>query len=260
MEPRVSDPNPSRWDPALYDTAHAFVWQLASGVMDLLHAQPGERVLDLGCGTGHLTHDIAKTGADVVGVDRSADMVAAAKAAFPDMDFRVMDALRLEFDRPFDAVFSNAALHWIPRADVVAANIARVLRPGGRFVAEFGGKGNIQCILAGLREAIHSETGRAVVNPWYFPTVAQYASVLERAGLEVVFAGLFDRPTPGEGPNALRNWLSMFCGTMLESVPADKRDAVVARCEENCRPALFRDGVWVADYRRLRVMANKPGA
>lgn len=215
--------------------------------------------MDLGCGTGELTQTIAESGATVVGVDRSPEMIVAAKAAHPTLDLRVMDALHLAFDEPFDAVFSNAALHWIPRADVLARNIAAVLKPGGRFVAEFGGKGNIRTILAGLREAIKVETGRAVVNPWYFPTVAEYATVLEHAGLEVTLASLFDRPTPGEGPDALRNWLKMFCGTMIDSLPEDKREAVITHCEENCRPALFKDGVWIADYRRLRVMAVKPG-
>jgi trans-aconitate methyltransferase len=258
MNTPQADPNPTRWDPNLYTSGHGFVWRLAAGLVDLLHPEAGERILDLGCGTGQLTQTIAESGARVVGVDRSPDMIAAAKITYPALDLRVMDALHLAFEEPFDAVFSNAALHWIPRPDEVAHNIAKALKPGGRFVAELGGKGNIHTILAGLREAIKVETGRAVVNPWYFPTVAEYATVLEHAGLEVTLATLFDRPTPGEGPGALRNWLKMFCGTMIDSLPEGKREAVIARCEENCRPALFREGVWVADYRRLRVMAVKP--
>ena len=242
----------------MYTASHSFVWQMAHSLVDLLNPQPGERIMDLGCGTGQLTQTLAESGATVVGVDRSPDMIAAAKAAFPDLDLRVMDALHLTCDQPFDAVFSNAALHWIPRADVVAHNVVNVLRPGGRFVAEFGGKGNIHSILAGLREAIHTETGRMVMNPWYFPTIAEYALILEHAGLEVTFAQLFDRPTPGEGPDALRNWLHMFCGPMLDAIPDGQREAVIYRCEDNCRAALFRDGIWVADYRRLRVMAVKP--
>lgn len=258
MDTSHTDPNPSRWDPGLYDASHAFVWQMAAGLVDMLDPKPGERILDLGCGTGHLTNDLAAGGATVVGVDRSPDMISAARSVYPDIEFVVMDALHLEFNEPFDAVFSNAALHWMPRAEAVAASIVRVLKPGGRFVAEFGGKGNIKAILAGLREAIHAVTGRVVVNPWYFPTVAEYALVLEHARLEVTFASLFDRPTPGEGPDALRHWLAMFCGTMLDAVPDDKREAVIERCEENCRPTLYQDGVWVADYRRLRVVAVKP--
>jgi trans-aconitate 2-methyltransferase len=258
METPHTDPNPAQWDPGLYTRAHSFVWQAAHSLVDLLNPQPGERIMDLGCGTGQLTRTLADSGATVVGVDRSPEMIEAAKAAYPGLDLRVMDALHLTSDEPLDAVFSNAALHWIPRADVVARNIVNILRPGGRFVAEFGGKGNIRTILAGLREAIHTETGRMVMNPWYFPTIAEYAAVLERAGLEVTFAQLFDRPTPGEGPDAMRNWLRMFCGTMLDAIPGEKREAVISRCEDNCRPSLFRDGVWVADYRRLRVMAIKP--
>ena len=246
------------WDADLYDGKHAFVFGFGQDLVSLLAPQPGERVLDLGAGTGHLTAAIAAAGATVVGIDASPEMVAAARRQHPGLEFFEGDARSFPRPGPFDAVFSNATLHWIPDATAVARNVAAHLRPGGRFVAEFGGHGNIAHIIAGLGQAAEEVAGVRISNPWYFPMVGAYAGLLERCGLEVRFAQLFDRPTRlDEGERGMQNWLAMFAGPVLGQVPESRRAAVIRRAEELMRPELFRDGAWLADYRRLRVAAYR---
>jgi SAM-dependent methyltransferase len=253
----MSETDPQRWDAALYRDRHAFVFQKAADLIDVLAPRGGERVLDVGCGTGELTAGIASRGADVLGVDASADMVAAATKAFPQVRFVVADARALPFDGGFDAVFSNATLHWVRDADAAAGSIARALKPGGRFVAEFGGHGNVAGIVRAIDAALADLSLPRVPLPWYYPTVGQYASVLERAGLEVRRAELFDRPTDLAGPHGLRNWVTMFGGAYLASVPDARRDAFFAALESYA-PQLRNADAWFADYRRLRVVAVKP--
>src|SRR5688572_29408085 len=142
------------WDPDLYQSAHAFVWERAADLIDLLAPRPGERVLDLGCGTGQLTAQIAEGGATVLGVDRSPEMIAQARRNFPHLPFQVGDATTFSTDEPFDAVFSNATLHWVKPPAAAAARVFAALRPGGRFVAEFGGRGNVGRVCAALRHAM----------------------------------------------------------------------------------------------------------
>jgi len=182
------------WNPKLYDDRHAFVWRHGAALIDLLAPRPGDVVLDLGCGTGHLTAKIAEAGATVLGVDSSAEMIAEARRAYPALAFEVGDARHLTFDGSFDAVFSNAVLHWVTEPDLAVAGIARALKPGGRFVAEFGGRGNVRAIMTALHSAAEEVGGEAVESPWYYPSVGEYTAVLERHGLEVTFAPLFDRP------------------------------------------------------------------
>jgi len=156
-------------------------------------------------------------------------------------------------------VFSNAVLHWVKDADFAAAGVARALKPGGRFVAEFGGRGNVRAVMTALNVAIEQTIGETVEAPWYYPSVGEYAGLLERHGLEVTFATLFDRPTPLDGPDGLRRWVEMFCGTYLTRIPWGRWDEFLARVEDAARPHLYRAGGWVADYRRLRVVAVRPG-
>jgi trans-aconitate methyltransferase len=246
------------WDPKLYDGKHGFVTELGRDLIDLLAPRPGERVLDLGCGTGDLAAAIAELGAKVVGLDASSEMLAAARAKFPAHEFVHGDAASFRFDEPFDAVFSNAALHWVPDAEGVARSIASALRPGGRFVAEFGGRGNISAVVNGVRRAAVEVAHVEVQRRQYYPSVGEYTGLLERHGFEVRSAALFDRPTPlADEDRGLRLWLTMFWQDLLEAVPADGRDAVLTRSEELLRPTCFRDGAWVADYRRLRIVAVK---
>ncbi len=248
------------WDANLYNAKHDFVWKYGSDVVSLLAPKTGERILDLGCGTGHLTAQIAASGAQVTGVDRSAEMVAAARLAYPNLKFEIADARNLTFRDEFDAVFSNATLHWIHTPELVLQGISRALAPGGRFVAELGGKGNIRAMQDAFDRALE-EMGaakRGEVQQWYYPSVSEYATLVERNGLEVRFITLFDRPTGlADGSAGMRNWIAMFCADYLAKAGEEGRERFIGRVEELLRPKLFRDGQWWADYRRLRLAAYK---
>jgi trans-aconitate 2-methyltransferase len=248
------------WDAGLYNAKHDFIWKYGSDVVSLLDPRAGERILDLGCGTGHLSAQIAEFGAQVVGVDRSAEMVAAARAAYPNLKFEVADARRLAYREEFDAVFSNAALHWIHEPELVFQGVWRALRPGGRFVAELGGKGNVREMQDAMDRAL-DELGAArpgEVQPWYFPSVSEYVTVAEKNGFEVRLITLFDRPTAlADGAAGLRNWIVMFGAEYLAKAGEVKREEFLRRVEELLRPKLFRDGQWWGDYRRLRIVACK---
>jgi trans-aconitate methyltransferase len=249
----------SQWNAGLYDDKHSFVWKMAAGLLELLEAKPGERILDLGCGTGHLTSQIAATGAKVIGVDRSRDMIQQAREKYSTLQFEVMDAREISFAEPFDAVFSNATLHWIKEAEKVIVGVAKVLRPCGRFVAEFGGQGNVAELLAATERA-WSKLGLPGPrpDPWYYPSIAEYSELLEKRGLKVSYATQFDRPTPLEdGERGLQNWLEMFGSALFETLPADHHAQVLRSVELEARPRLFHNGQWVMDYRRLRILASK---
>ena len=245
----------TQWDAALYDDKHSFVWKRGASLIELLAPQADERVLDLGCGTGHLTARIAETGAEVVGIDSSPEMIAEAQRLFPGIPFGVADARTFTFDEPFDAVFSNAVLHWVKPPEQAVACIRRALEPGGRFVAEFGGRGNVAAIVSSLDAASRAIGLGSWEHPWYYPSIGEYAQILERAGLEVTHAVLFDRPTPLEGEDGLRHWAEMFARDLVGRVPAGNRETFFRHAEDAARPTLHRDGTWFADYRRLRVVA-----
>jgi trans-aconitate methyltransferase len=243
------------WDAEAYDDKYAFVWQYGASLVELLAPKPGERILDLGCGTGHLTAQIAQAGTAVVGLDHSPEMLEQARRAFPRQEFVQGDARDFAFAEPFDAIFSNAALHWVRPPEAVARCLRDALRPGGRFVVELGGRGNVQRVLAVLRETAERMGMTPHLPHSYFPSVSEYATLLEAAGLEVRSALLFDRPTPLQGADGLRDWVKMFRGPTLESLPAGRREKFLQAMEQAARPELFRDGGWVADYRRLRITA-----
>lgn len=249
----------TQWNAGLYDEKHSFVWKMAAGLLELLAAQPGECILDVGCGTGHLTSQVAASGAQVTGVDRSPEMIRQAREKYPELSFAVMDAREMEFSTPFDAVISNATLHWIKEPERAIASIGKALRPGGRFVAEFGGKRNNEQFIDALNRAWNSLSlpGKPP-NPWYYPGIAEYSGLLEHHGFEVTYATLFDRPTPlDDGERGLRNWMEMFCGSVLGALAEAQREALKARIEQEARAALHRDGQWVMDYRRLRIVARR---
>jgi len=250
----------NQWNAAEYDAKHAFVYEKAKGLVELLAPKAGERILDLGCGTGVLTTEIAGRGAEILGVDRSEEMIVQARKKFPALPFETLDARELRFEAEFDAVFSNAVLHWIPEAEQVIAGVARALKPGGRFVAEFGGKGNIQRLVAGFHGAFSALGMRPPdeVGPWFYPSVAEYAGLLERHGLEVREASLFDRPTVlEEDERGLENWIRVFRQTFLEKMGEENAQRWIREVERQCRAELFKDGSWELDYRRLRIAAWK---
>lgn len=245
---------PPHWNPARYAEHARFVSDLGLPVVDLLSPRPGERILDLGCGDGALTARLVERGASVVGVDASAEMVAAAVAR--GLDARVMDGTELTFDGEFDAVFSNAALHWMNDADRVIDGVWRTLRPGGRFVAEMGGHGNTATLLDAVESAL-ARHGATMPARWYFPTAESYRAHLEARGFIVQDLSLFARPTPL--PGELVTWLDTFLTATLDALPTVTRRMIVSEIEESLRPRL-RDaqGRWVLDYVRLRFKAVKP--
>jgi trans-aconitate methyltransferase len=245
------------WDPQRYQGKHSYVWQFGASLLELLQPRAGERILDVGCGTGQLTAEISRTGAQVIGLDNSAEMLAEARKNYPQLQFVAGDAANFHFPEQFDAVFSNAALHWVRDHAAAAQAIAGAIRPGGRFVTEFGGKGCIASIVSAMREVFGAEADRRC--PWNFAGVGEFAPLLERNGLEVRQASLFDRPTPVEGEHGIEDWLRMFCASYFQGLIAEQVREALAHLTARLRPALYRDGVWTLDYRRLRIVAVKTG-
>jgi len=252
----MSEPS-QQWDACGYAENARFVADLGMPVVDLLAPRPGERILDLGCGDGALTEKLAAAGCDVVGADASAELVEAARAR--GLDVRLMNGETLTFDREFDAVFSNAALHWMRRPDVVIEGVHRALKPGGRFVGEFGGAGNVARIASAL-EAVLDRRGYdgKAANPWYFPSADDYAAKLAGHGFRVRSAELIDRPTPL--PTGMAGWLATFAGSFIAHIPENEHGAVLNEVLDEISPHLMKpDGTWYADYVRLRFSAEKPG-
>ena len=247
------------WDASRYDSAHSFVWERGRGVVELLAPAQGERILDLGCGTGHLTSQIAESGAEIVGIDSSEDMVRVASENYPHIRFEVADARSLPFEGEFEAVFSNAVLHWVRPPEAVVDSVRRALRPGGRFVAEFGGENNIRTIMCAVGEALDTleRNGTEVYRPnKYFPPLDEYISLLESRDFRVAYSDHFERPTPLDGgEEGMRRWLRMFGWDYLAPLSPEQCEQVVANIENATRPTLYADGGWTADYWRIRFEA-----
>lgn len=247
------------WDTLRYDDSFGYVVENGAKLVDLLAPRPGERVLDLGCGTGTVTAEIAARGATTVGLDADADMIAAARAKHPELNFEVGDGHSFATGKPYDAVFSNAALHWMLDPEAVIARVRKALLPGGRFVAEMGAAGNVAAIIEATRTA-RAELGldAGPRDPWYFPTPARHATRLEAAGFTVRLMHYFVRDTPlTRCPDGPADWLRMFGGDrLLAGAPAEQLDRVLARVNELTRASLLHDGQWwLHDYTRLRFVA-----
>lgn len=245
------------WDAERYRRDAAFVPALGSAILDWLQPRPGERILDLGCGDGTLSLRLAGAGAVVVGVDSAPDMVRAAREK--GIDARRLDARALPFEAEFDAVFSNAVLHWIRDGmEEVLAGVARALRPGGRFVGEMGGFGNVAAITTALLAVLERRgvDGRGVL-PWSFPGPEGWRQRLVRAGFEVGRLELVPRPTRLEA--GMGAWLDLFAAPFFAALPADQRAAAREEAVRLLEPSLRDEaGVWYADYVRLRFLATRP--
>jgi SAM-dependent methyltransferase len=244
------------WDPERYARNARFVAELGAPVVELLSPQPGERILDLGCGDGALSIKLVEAGCDVVAVDASAQQIEAAKKL--GLDARVMDGENLVVENEFDAVFSNAALHWMRNApDKVIAGVHRALKPGGRFVAECGGYGCVNKIKTALVAALNRRgiDGEAA-SPWYFPTVEDYSQRLVKGGFAPTYIALIPRPTPL--PGDVTAWLETFAENFTRPLPPADHPAFLAEVQESLRPQLCdAEGKWTADYVRLRFAARK---
>jgi len=247
------------WNAALYDTKHSFVSKFGEHLLDLLEAKKGERILDLGCGTGDLAWKLYELGVDVVGIDKSENMINQAKAKYPGLTFEVKDVLNLGYRNEFDAVFSNAVLHWIKPPKQALINIYQALKENGRFVAEFGGKGNVKTITDAIRNELNKLGMEELADqfPWYFPSIGEYSSLMEEVGFRVVFAQHFDRPTPLHGENGVKNWIEMFAGSLFNSLTNETKNLIFTNVENNLKNVIYKNGIWFADYKRIRVIGIK---
>lgn len=244
------------WNANLYDQNHSFVSKYGNSLIELLAPKQGEKILDLGCGTGDLAKKLYDVGVNIVGVDKSNNMIREAMGKYPSVTFMVRDVIDLGYNIEFDAVFSNATLHWIKQPKQALHCIYQSLKSGARFVAEFGGKGNVQII---TDEIIHQFKKLGIEYkmeqfPWYYPSIGEYTSLMEEIGFRVVFAQHFDRPTPLEGENGLKNWIEMFGSQMFESIDKDRKDYIITKVQNNLKESLYKDGNWIADYKRIRVI------
>ncbi|WP_449620449.1 class I SAM-dependent methyltransferase [Robertmurraya sp. Marseille-Q9965] len=247
------------WNANLYDGKHAFVSQYGQNLIELLAPKTGEKILDLGCGTGDLANQLFENGLDVVGVDNSVNMVELAKNKYPQIKFIVQDATNLAFDNEFDAVFSNATLHWVKPPIQALHGIYHSLKPGGRFVAEFGGKGNVQTISDEIVMQIEAAgfNFKEEYFPWFYPSIGEYTALMEEVGFRVTFAQHFDRPTPLSGDDGLRNWIQMFASHFFTSVPEENRAHILTKIENQLKGRLYKEDNWIADYKRIRVIGRK---
>lgn len=249
----------TQWNASLYDQKHDFVSKFGANLVDVLAPQTLEHILDVGCGTGDLANEIASFGAIVRGMDASKEMIGSAQQKYPTLAFETQDAATMDYTNQFDAVFSNAALHWMKQQEKVLANIYRALKPHGRFVAEMGGQGNIASIVGALRQSMVELQlpYKEQYFPWFFPAAEDYQAMLENAGFTVQMMTLYERPTPLQGVDGLCNWLVMFSNNILQHVSDVDKELVYAKCEELLKPTNYQNKQWIADYWRLRFVATK---
>lgn len=247
------------WNANLYDQNHSFVSKYGNNLIDLLALKEGEKILDLGCGTGDLAKKMYDIGGNVVGIDNSQNMINQALVKYPEIKFVLRDVTDLGFNSEFDAVFSNATLHWVKQPKLGLQSIYRSLKSSGRFVAEFGGKGNVQIITNEIINQINQSGIEFNMEqiPWYYPSIGEYTSLMEDAGFRVTFAEHFDRTTPLDGEHGLRNWIKMFGNTFFEGIDEERTESIITKVENNLKGILYINGKWIADYKRIRVMGLK---
>lgn len=242
-----------QWDAEDYKQNFSFVPEYGEAVMDLLTVEKGSHVVDLGCGNGALTEQLAARGYDVLGVDASPEMLALARQSHPELSFAAGNALDFELEAPADAIFSNAVLHWIDadRQQEMLDHIASQIRVGGQFVCEFGGKDCAEAVHSTLTE-VFAAHGLTYCRTFYFPTIGEYAPMMEAAGLRVRYAILFDRPTRQQTEDGLADWIRMFDKAPFEGVDPALADTMIQEAVERLRPVLYHDDAWYVDYTRIR--------
>jgi trans-aconitate methyltransferase len=247
------------WNADLYSSKHNFVFKYGEDLIGWLQPKAGERILDVGCGTGELTYELSKSGATIIGIDASEQMINKAKQQFSNIQFFVKNATNFSFNKLFDAAFSNATLHWINNQLEALQCIYNSLKEGGRFVFEMGGKHNIESIHSAVKKAM-AEAGLEDKIPTvsnYFPSVAEQTKLLEQAGFTISDVAYFKRPTVLQGEDGMRNWIVQFCTFFFTQIPAADTEEIINNAVEILRPNNFKSGTWYADYVRLRVKAVK---
>lgn len=248
------------WKVNLYNQKHAFVYQYGEELIELLNPRSNEFILDLGCGSGQLANEIRKSRASVIGIDSSEEMIVQAQSNFPELDFFVEDAANFHFEKPFDAIFSNAVLHWVLDGEKAIVCMNKSLKRGGRLVLEFGGKGNVEIIVNSLRKSLENRgyLKNATLKNWYFPSISEYTSLLEKNGFEVEFAQLYDRPTElADTESGIKDWIEMFGASFLIDVSMHDKEDILEEVQNNVKSSCFQDDKWFADYRRIRILAKK---
>lgn len=247
------------WNTDLYNEKHSYVYKYGEDLLNLLEPKKDEKVLDLGCGTGHLTNLIASSGADVTGLDMSPNMISDAKKNYPTLNFITADATNFNFSEEFDSVFSNAVLHWIKEKEKVIKCVYNSLKKDGRFVAEFGGKNNIHRVQTALKDELRRAgfTQNAGLNTWFYPSVAEYTALLEEAGFTVNFVRYFKRDTFLKDGDNIADWLEMFAKSFFNNVEDPEKVKIIDKVQERLSKTNFKDGKWFIDYVRLRFIATK---
>lgn len=247
-----------QWDAEKYTADFSFVHQYGTSLLDWIEGEQLS-VLDLGCGNGALTKALADRGHDAEGLDASGELLETARRNYPELRFMQGDAVRFRADKAYDAVFSNAVLHWIDAENQPAliAHVYDALKPGGQFVFEFGGHGNNDRIHGALQREFERR-GLRYRMPFYFPTIGAYAGLLEQGGFLVRKAVLWDRPTELNGSGGLSDWMHMFLKAPFQGIEPDVREEIIQSAAEALKEPLYRGGVWYADYVRLRCRAVKP--
>ncbi|MGB7394306.1 MAG: methyltransferase domain-containing protein [Pricia sp.] len=246
------------WKPELYNEKHSFVYSYGEQLIKLLDPKPHERILDLGCGSGQLTATISESAKEAIGIDASPEMIADARSKFPDIDFQVGDAADFHFDQKFDSIFSNATLHWVKNHTAAIKCMYKNLKPNGKTVLEFGGKGNVQTIVDQLRISLRSRgyVAQSHLDLWYFPTIGEYATELESEGFRVLSAEHYDRPTElADSTSGIKDWLSMFAESFFKRVDSKHIEEIKNEVQEEVKPTCLVNQKWYADYKRIRIVA-----
>ncbi|BBB47259.1 methyltransferase domain-containing protein [Pelolinea submarina] len=245
-----------KWDSGLYDNKHGFVAEFGKGLLEFIPRNMSQRILDIGCGTGALTAQLASQCGYVLGIDSSLEMVEKAKEQFPDIDFQVMDALALSYEHEWDVVFSNAVFHWIPDHDRLLNKIQRSLKPSSKLICEFGAQGNIETIERAFIAAFE-EIGHTYRSKFNFPSVVAFSALLRKNGFLIDKVTDFDRPTPlKDGEQGLINWARQFFAAELEMLTDEEQDKLLQKMQSTLKDKLWNGQEWVADYRRLRAVAH----
>lgn len=247
-----------KWDSNNYKEQFSFVPQYGEAVIDLITKEKGCLIVDLGCGNGTLTRKLYDEGYNVIGVDDSTDMIALASLEYPEIEFLNENALSFNLIQKADVIFSNAVFHWIDKdkQENLAKNISRQLRLGGELVCEFGGYGCAEAVHSTLEECFR-ERNLEYPRTFYFPTIGEYAPILEKYGLQVEYAILFDRPTAQQSEDGLIEWIKMFITKPFENVDLDIKNEILNETRNRLKDRLFIDGKWYIDYVRIRIRARK---